>query len=128
MLTELNQDWTELVTNSADKGHKLQQAQQQQQFNRVMQDTGDWMNDVETLLSSEDLGRDLSSVKFLLKKQHGIEADIEVHVTPVQDLCDHAQSLIEGGHFDSKRIEKAADNIVDRFGSILFVCICCGVV
>ena len=72
------------------------------------------MNDVETLLSSDDLGRDLSSVKFLLKKQHGIEADAEVHATQIQELCDQAQTLIEGSHFDSGSIEQAANRALDR--------------
>jgi len=37
-LKRLNEGWSELVSKSADKGSKLQQAQQQQQFNRGMED------------------------------------------------------------------------------------------
>lgn len=38
LLKRLNEGWSELVSKSADKGSKLQQAQQQQQFNRGMED------------------------------------------------------------------------------------------
>lgn len=39
LLRGLNEGWSDLVNKSADKGGKLQQAQQQQQFNRTMEDT-----------------------------------------------------------------------------------------
>lgn len=73
-----------------------------------------WMNEVETLMSLEDLGHDLSSVKFLLKKHQGVETDIEVHDAQIQTLCDQAQSLIEGGHFDAGRIEQGTESMLQR--------------
>lgn len=74
-----------------------------------------WMNEVETLMSLEDLGHDLSSVKFLLKKHQGVETDIEVHFAQIQTLCDQAQGLIEGGHFDAVRIEQGTENMLQRY-------------
>lgn len=74
-----------------------------------------WMNEVETLMSLEDLGHDLSSVKFLLKKHQGVETDIEVHDSQIQTLCDQAQGLIEGGHFDAARIEQGTENMLQRY-------------
>lgn len=38
-----------------------------------------WLGEVETLLSSEDYGRDLASIENLLKKHQLIEADIATH-------------------------------------------------
>ena len=74
-----------------------------------------WMNEVETLMSVEDLGHDLSGVKFLLKKHQGVETDIELHETQLQTLCDQAQALIDGGHFDAGRIEQGTENILQRY-------------
>jgi len=73
------------------------------------------MNEVETLMSVEDLGHDLSSVKFLLKKHQGVETDIELHESQIQTLCDQAQALIDGGHFDAGRIEQGTENILQRY-------------
>ncbi|KAJ7373044.1 hypothetical protein OS493_014188 [Desmophyllum pertusum] len=117
-LRRLNEGWSELVSKSADKGSRLQQAQQQQQFNRTMEDVKVWMNEVETVMSLEDLGHDLSSVKFLLKKHQGVETDIEVHDAQIQTLCDQAQGLIEGGHFDAGRIEQGTENMLQRFDEL----------
>ena len=73
------------------------------------------MNEVEALMSVEDLGHDLSSVKFLLKKQQGVETDIELHDSEIQALCDQAQALIGGGHFDAERIEQGTENLLQRY-------------
>ena len=73
-----------------------------------------WVNEVETLMSVEDLGHDLSSVKFLLKKHQGVGTDIELHDTQIQSLCDAAQGLIDGGHFDAGRIEQGTETILQR--------------
>lgn len=38
------------------------------QFNRQCEDLENWMDDVETQLSSEDHGKDITTVNVLLKK------------------------------------------------------------
>ena len=73
------------------------------------------MNEVETLLSVDDLGHDLSGVKFLLKKHQGVETGIELHDNQIHSLCDQAQALIDSKHFDADRIEQATENILQRY-------------
>ena len=51
-----------------DKGQKLKEVRQQQQFIQAVEDVEQWIREVELQLSSEDLGKDLTSVNNLLKK------------------------------------------------------------
>ena len=51
-----------------DKGQKLVEVRQQEQFIRAVEDIEQWIREVEVQLSSEDLGKDLTSVNNLLKK------------------------------------------------------------
>ena len=53
---------------SVDKGQKLQEAWEHQQFLRAVEDVENWISEMEGQLASEDLGRDLISVNNLLKK------------------------------------------------------------
>lgn len=53
---------------SADKGQKLKEAWEHQQFLHAVDDIESWIADMESQLASEDLGRDLISVNKLLKK------------------------------------------------------------
>ena len=118
-LNDLNEYWDALVSKTAEKGRRLQQAQQQQQFNRSLDDTKIWMNDVGTLLASEDLGRDLSGVKFLLKKQLHVESDIEVHKTQIQAVVTQAAALVNEEHFDSMKIQQEAENVCRRYDELV---------
>jgi spectrin alpha len=73
------------------------------------------MHDVEAVLASEDLGRDLSGVKFLLKKHQLVEADIDVHVTEAQALSKQAQELIDDNHFNSQNIQQRTRDCLKRY-------------
>ena len=66
--------WTSYKTcscapcRSEDKGQKLREAWEAQQFLRAVEDVEVWIAEMETQLSSEDTGRDLISVNSLLKR------------------------------------------------------------
>ena len=56
------------IHRTKDKGQKLLEVRQQQQFIQAVEDVEQWIREVELQLSSEDLGKDLTSVNNLLKK------------------------------------------------------------
>lgn len=60
-------------------GIKLREANQQQQFNRNVEDIELWLYEVEGHLASDDFGKDLTSVQNLQKKQALLEADVAAH-------------------------------------------------
>lgn len=64
-----------------------------------------WLGEVETLLSSEDYGRDLSSIENLLKKHQLLEADIQAHADRVGEMNAQADSLLESEQFDKQPID-----------------------
>ena len=61
------------------KGIKLREANQQQQFNRNVEDIELWLYEVEGHLASDDFGKDLTSVQNLQKKHALLEADVAAH-------------------------------------------------
>lgn len=68
-LTELDKMWNTLVMATSEKASRLDQTAQQLQLNQTLEDEKLWLNEIETLLSSSDLGETLADVKFLLRKQ-----------------------------------------------------------
>ena len=67
-VANLTKQWDTLNANCADKGHKLNEANELQLFLRAVEEVAMWMSLAEALLASEDLGKDLQSTKFLLRK------------------------------------------------------------
>jgi spectrin beta len=68
-MKKLNDLWSNLLRCSSDKGVRLSQAAEQLRLTRLLEDEKLWLNDMETLLSSSDVGETLMDVKFLLRKQ-----------------------------------------------------------
>jgi spectrin alpha len=87
--------WGQLNKDSADKGQKLKEANEQQQYNHGVEDIEFWLTDVELLLASKDLGKDLPSVQNLIKKHELIVADIEAHQGRVDQVS--AEAIERGG-------------------------------
>ncbi len=56
-LDELHVLWVELESRSVDKGCKLQEAREQQQFYRAVKDVDLWLDEVDKQLASDDLGK-----------------------------------------------------------------------
>ena len=57
--------WEILTKATEKKTIKLNEANQQQQFNRTNEDVELWMSEIEGQLLSEDYGKDLTSVQNL---------------------------------------------------------------
>ena len=68
-LKNLSRLWSDLLKYSSEKGTRLIQASEQLKLNQLLEDEKLWLNDMETLLSSSDVGETLMDVKFLLRKQ-----------------------------------------------------------
>ena len=62
------QDWKVLTTATAEKGLKLKQALDLQLFNRAADEELAVVSDANKQLENDDAGKDLQSVRFLLKK------------------------------------------------------------
>lgn len=68
-LDKVNKQWKDLSALSQDKGERLRQAAQQELFNKALQDAEAKVDELEKMLKSDDVGKDLHSVKDLLLKQ-----------------------------------------------------------
>lgn len=73
---------------------------------------------MESLLSSDEYGKDLSSVQNLLKKHNLIEADILAHDDRVIDMNTQADDLVNSGQFDTPSIQDRRKSINQRFERI----------
>lgn len=63
--SEIVELWQTLVAATEKKGSKLQEASQQQQFNRTVEDVELWLSEIEGQLLSEDYGKVCFHMKFL---------------------------------------------------------------
>merc|ERR1712223_1907320 len=116
---EITQLWQDLVTASELKSVKLQEASQQQQFNRGVDDLELWLSEVEGQLNSEDCGKDITSVQNLQKKQALLEADVGSHQDRIEGVRIQADQFNQAGHFDAENILAKYANLGERYNNLM---------
>ncbi|XP_072162112.1 spectrin alpha chain [Bemisia tabaci] len=117
-MDEIVQLWETLVAATDKKGSKLQEASQQQQFNRTVEDIELWLSEIEGQLLSEDYGKDLTSVQNLQKKHALLEADVGSHQDRIEGIRIAANQFIERGHFDADNIHAKQTAVCDRYANL----------
>ena len=73
---------------------------------------------MESLLNTDDVGKDLASVLNLMKKHQLVEVDITSHEDRITDMEDQADSLIKSEQFDSADIDEKRRSIQERFQKV----------
>ena len=96
-LAELDELWEKLTKQADRKGKYLQQANEEQMFTRNLEDFEMWLTDIEANLASEDMGRDLSTVQVLQKRQSLLEADVAAHKDRLDTFRAQATKFQEQG-------------------------------
>ncbi|XP_022101019.1 spectrin alpha chain, non-erythrocytic 1-like isoform X4 [Acanthaster planci] len=117
-IVNIGNQWELLVTKSTEKSEKLKEANKQQTFHISIKDIDFWLSEIEASLSSDDIGRDLTSVQYLLKKHQLLEDDIAAHEDRIKDLNAQADAFIEAGHFDPQEIKEKKENINVRYEKV----------
>uniref|UniRef100_A0A8C9XI35 Spectrin alpha, non-erythrocytic 1 n=1 Tax=Sander lucioperca TaxID=283035 RepID=A0A8C9XI35_SANLU len=117
-MEEVSTQWKKLLEATELKGIKLREANQQQQFNRNVEDIELWLYEVEGHLASDDYGKDLTSVQNLQKKHALLEADVAAHQDRIDGITIQARQFQEAGHFDADNIRKKQEALVTRYEAL----------
>uniref|UniRef100_A0A8C5A923 Spectrin alpha, non-erythrocytic 1 n=1 Tax=Gadus morhua TaxID=8049 RepID=A0A8C5A923_GADMO len=116
-MEEVSSQWKKLLEATELKG-TLREANQQQQFNRNVEDIELWLYEVEGQLASDDYGKDLTSVQNLQKKHALLEADVAAHQDRIDGITIQARQFQEAGHFDADNIRKKQEALVTRYDGL----------
>ncbi|XP_071821753.1 spectrin alpha chain, non-erythrocytic 1-like isoform X5 [Apostichopus japonicus] len=115
---EMNDAWDRLRMLAQVRCEKLDGALEIQTFNRDADETISWINEKDTLLSTDDYGRDLPTVQALQRKHDGLERDLNALEDKVTVLCEEADRL-ESSHPDSTLdIQSKKDEIANNWENL----------
>ncbi|XP_053955094.1 spectrin beta chain, non-erythrocytic 5 isoform X2 [Anastrepha ludens] len=114
-LKMLESDWNKLKAASKEKKEKLNQAYEAQAFNRSLDEFNNWMDEVESHLSSEDYGKDLATVNHLIKKHERLEADVAHHNDLADQIKQTDEKFFQADHFLKEEIHERAMATIKRY-------------
>ncbi|KAK6759691.1 hypothetical protein RB195_021331 [Necator americanus] len=107
--------WNELVDATNKKGAKPRESDDEQQFNRNIEDVELWLSELEGQVASEDYGKDLVSVQNLQKKIALLESDYLAHQDRVDEILRLAKKFAEEEHFNAHVILRKQEALQTRF-------------
>lgn len=113
--SEVEAKWNELRDATDKKTRGLNEAIEEQQFNRTVEDFELWLSEVESQLMSEDYGKDLTSVQNLQKKHALLEADIVAHQDRMNNINQQADDFLANDHFNAEAIDEKRKNVAERY-------------
>lgn len=117
-INELDDLWVKLVDAMTKKGKNLEQANNQQQFVRNIEDIELWLSEVEAQIASDDQGRDLNSVMNMQKKHNLIESDVQSHRDRITAFEDQVAKFIQEGHYDAPILEQKQQQVMSRYEAL----------
>merc|ERR1719458_1713461 len=117
-LESISEQWEILTHKTSEKSMKLKEANRQRTFIAAVKDLDFWLDEVKSLLNTDDSGKDLASVQNLTKKHQLVEADILSHEDRIKDMNEQADSLIKSEQFDAGDIEEKRKSINERYKQV----------
>lgn len=118
-LTLITEQWQFLTEKTTEKTIKLKEANKQRTFNAAIKDLEFWLTEIESLLNTDDVGKDLNSVQHLQNKHQVLQVDIEAHEDRIKDMNALADSLNDSGQFDSDSINEKRNAVNERYQRML---------
>lgn len=108
---DLERDYSDLVKQAMARRKKLEDSRQFWQFHWDVDQEEGWINEKERILSSKDIGHDLSTVHMLIGKNKTIEDELAAHEQQTMDVLKSGEDLIKSGHFNSADIQNRINEV-----------------
>lgn len=118
-MTTLHQAYEELCELAESRRKRLEESRTLWQFYWDMADEEGWIREKEQLMSSPDLGHDLTSVNLLLSKHKAMEDEMQARHSHLQSVIQASQDLIQAGNFGAEKIQERIDEINQQWESLI---------
>ncbi|XP_043327488.1 spectrin beta chain, non-erythrocytic 5 [Cervus canadensis] len=112
-LQDLSSKWEELRRKMAERGKQLQQARQQDQLLRLLQEAKEKMERLEGTLQRAEMGQDLGSSRGLQKQHCQLEAESQALASRMATLVPEAHQVVS-----SQAIVEETEKYLQRFKAL----------
>ncbi|XP_006861684.1 PREDICTED: spectrin alpha chain, erythrocytic 1 isoform X2 [Chrysochloris asiatica] len=108
---ELNEAWDDLLEHTKGRKENLNESQKFYLFLSKASDLQNWMNGIGGMVSSQELGGDLTGTEILLERHQEHHDDMEAETPTFQALEDFGAELIGSEHDASLEIERKLQDV-----------------
>lgn len=116
---QLEDAYAELVRLAVERRSRLEESRKLWQFYWDTADEDNWIKEKEQIVSTEDVGHDLTTINLLLSKHKALESEIQSHDGQLQSVAKVGDELISEGHFGAERIKERLKEILAMWNHLL---------
>ncbi|KAH8380943.1 spectrin beta chain isoform X1 [Drosophila serrata] len=116
---QLEDAYAELVRLAVERRSRLEESRKLWQFYWDTADEENWIKEKEQIVSTDEVGHDLTTVNLLLSKHKALESEITSHDPQLQNVAKVGAELITEGHFGADRIKDRLKEILSKWDHLL---------
>uniref|UniRef100_A0A6G1SQG5 Spectrin beta chain n=1 Tax=Aceria tosichella TaxID=561515 RepID=A0A6G1SQG5_9ACAR len=108
---DLERDYADLVKQAMARRKRLEDSRQFWQFHWDVDQEESWIKEKKRILSSDDIGHDLSTVHMLIGKNKTLEDELGAHEQQTMDVLKSGEDLVKSGHQNSADIQARINQV-----------------
>ncbi|XP_039294197.1 spectrin beta chain isoform X2 [Nilaparvata lugens] len=115
---QLEDAYAELVKLAVERRARLEESRRLWQFYWDMADEENWIKEKEQIVSTGDIGHDLTTINLLLSKHKALESEIASHKPQLMAVVAVGEELVRQQHFGADRIEERLQDTLAMWGHL----------
>ncbi len=115
---EVNDAWNRLRSNASQRQERLFGAHEVQRLNRDIDEAISWINEKESIISTDDYGKDLANVQSLQRKHDAVERDLAALADKVDGLQREGQRLSADNPTTSEQLNLKLDELSSHWSNL----------
>ncbi|XP_033104188.1 spectrin beta chain-like [Anneissia japonica] len=115
----ISESWRCVQEHCSMRNQQIQKSKILHKFNHDADEIRSWIQEKDTVVSTKDIGHDLSSVQVLIKRHNGFERELSALEEHVENLVSHASELVQGFPGAFEDISKRNDDVVEAWNQLL---------
>lgn len=115
---EVNDAWNKLRSNASQRQERLFGAHEVQRLNRDIDEAISWISEKESIISTDDYGKDLANVQSLQRKHDAVERDLAALADKVDSLSREGQRLSEDNPTTSDQLNVKLEELTNYWSNL----------
>lgn len=110
---EINSAWNDLTVAATERKSKLLDSLDLQKFLVDAGDLGSWINTMDTLVTSDELAKDVTGAEALLERHREYRTEIDTRTQAFDNLEQFGKDLLDHGHYATEAVQERLHNIAE---------------